>query len=73
MLFPDLNDNFHLKDVESHYMCTFILQVYRVLKVLEKPYSDVFELEPLDGLDANEQPVAYERKPPAWAQSICIT
>lgn len=50
-----------------------VLQVNRVLKVLEKPYSDEFGLEPLDGSNANEVTVAYDMKPPVWAQKICIT
>ncbi|KAE8281626.1 hypothetical protein D5F01_LYC20620 [Larimichthys crocea] len=48
-------------------------EVNRVLKVLEKPYSDEFGLEPLDGSNANEVTVAYDMKPPVWAQKICIT
>lgn len=52
-------------------MC--VLQVNRVLKALENPYSDAFELEPLDGAHVNGQTAAYDRKPPAWAQRICIT
>uniref|UniRef100_A0A8C4E6W4 Selenoprotein O n=1 Tax=Dicentrarchus labrax TaxID=13489 RepID=A0A8C4E6W4_DICLA len=48
-------------------------EVNRVLKVLEKPYSDAFELEPSDGPNASELTVAYDMKPPAWAQRICIT
>ncbi|KAI3366948.1 hypothetical protein L3Q82_009596 [Scortum barcoo] len=46
--------------------------VSRVLKVLEKPYSDAFGLEPSGGPIANEQ-TAYDSKPPAWAHRICIT
>lgn len=52
-------------------MC--VLQVNRVLRVLENPYSDALELEPLDGAHLNGQTAAYDRKPPAWAQKICIT
>lgn len=52
-------------------MC--VLQVNRVLRVLENPYSDALELEPLDGAHRNGQTAAYDRKPPAWAQRICIT
>ncbi|KAG8005781.1 Selenoprotein O [Nibea albiflora] len=48
-------------------------EVNRVLKVMEKPYSDEFGVESLDGSNANELTVAYDRKPPAWAQKICIT
>ncbi|XP_071358518.1 selenoprotein O2 isoform X2 [Trachinotus anak] len=56
-------------------------EVNRVLKALEKPYSDAFGLEPLDGHSACGQKeqkvmdvtVGYDRKPPAWAQRICIT
>lgn len=59
----------------------FVLQVDRVLKVLEKPYSDAFGAESFDGSYAcgeKEQKVrgvtvSYNRKPPAWAQRICIT
>uniref|UniRef100_UPI0037E8CEDE selenoprotein O2 n=1 Tax=Semicossyphus pulcher TaxID=241346 RepID=UPI0037E8CEDE len=43
-------------------------EVNRVLQVLEKPYSDACGLETLDG-----PTVAYDRKPPAWAQKMCIT
>ncbi|XP_040003702.1 protein adenylyltransferase SelO-1, mitochondrial-like [Xiphias gladius] len=50
-------------------------EVKRVLKALEKPYSDAFGLEPLDGLSAcgeKEQngrdfTVDYDRKLRAWA------
>ncbi|XP_062300189.1 selenoprotein O2 [Scomber scombrus] len=56
-------------------------EVNRVLKILEKPYSDAFGLEQLDGSNAcseKEQKgrgvnIDYDRKPPAWAQKICIT
>uniref|UniRef100_A0A671VIF9 Selenoprotein O n=1 Tax=Sparus aurata TaxID=8175 RepID=A0A671VIF9_SPAAU len=48
-------------------------EVNRVLRVLENPYSDALELEPLDGAHRNGQTAAYDRKPPAWAQRICIT
>ncbi|KAM7366892.1 hypothetical protein PAMP_014829 [Pampus punctatissimus] len=56
-------------------------EVNRVLKVLEKPYSDAFELEPLDGSNVTsekeqkgrEMTVGYDKKPPPWAQTICIT
>ncbi|XP_076578293.1 selenoprotein O2 isoform X2 [Chaetodon auriga] len=48
-------------------------EVNRVLKVLQKPYSDSTGLEPLDGPNADEVTVLYGRKPPAWAQTICIT
>ncbi|XP_067438211.1 selenoprotein O2 [Thunnus thynnus] len=56
-------------------------EVNRVLRVLEKPYSDAFGLEPLDGSNAcseNEQKgreltVGYNRKSPSWAQKICVT
>ncbi|XP_028426768.1 selenoprotein O2 isoform X1 [Perca flavescens] len=55
-------------------------EVNALLKVLENPYSDAFA-EPLDGPNAcgeKEQnkrilTTAYNRKPPAWAQTICIT
>lgn len=50
-----------------------VLQVNRVLKVLERPYSDGSEVESLDGQNTNEGMFSYDRKPPAWAQSICIT
>ncbi|KAM7377932.1 hypothetical protein PAMA_013037 [Pampus argenteus] len=57
-------------------------EVNRVLKVLEKPYSDAFELEPLGGSNVTSEEeqqkgrdtdYRYDRKPPAWAQTICIT
>lgn len=54
-------------------------EVNRVLKALETPYSDAVGPEPLDGLNAcgekeqNMREPAYNRKPPAWAQRICIT
>ncbi|XP_022604888.1 selenoprotein O-like [Seriola dumerili] len=56
-------------------------EVNRVLKTLEKPYSNTFGLESLDGPSACGQKeqkgrdltVGYDRKPPAWAQRICIT
>ncbi|XP_018539807.1 selenoprotein O2 [Lates calcarifer] len=56
-------------------------EVERVLKALEKPYSDAVGLEPLDGPNAfgekeqrgRDLTVGYDRKPPAWAQRICIT
>uniref|UniRef100_A0A3B4YH58 Selenoprotein O n=1 Tax=Seriola lalandi dorsalis TaxID=1841481 RepID=A0A3B4YH58_SERLL len=56
-------------------------EVNRVLKTLEKPYSNAFGLESLDGPSACGQKeqkgrdltVGYDRKPPAWAQRICIT
>nr|XP_033470410.1 selenoprotein O2 isoform X2 [Epinephelus lanceolatus] len=54
-------------------------EVNRVLKALETPYSDAVGPEPLDGLNAcgekeqNMREPAYSRKPPAWAQRICIT
>lgn len=55
-----------------------VLQINRVLKVLENPYSDpepLYEPEACvekkhKGLEPN---VSYDRKPPAWAQTICIT
>ncbi|XP_034719146.1 selenoprotein O2 isoform X2 [Etheostoma cragini] len=53
-------------------------EVNTLLKVLENPYSDTF-VEPLDGPNAcgqkeqNKGILAYNRKPPAWAQTICIT
>uniref|UniRef100_A0A3Q1H787 Selenoprotein O n=1 Tax=Anabas testudineus TaxID=64144 RepID=A0A3Q1H787_ANATE len=51
-------------------------EINRALKALEKPYSDTFGPESLDGVDArreNEQEekiskAGYDRKPPAWAQ-----
>ncbi|KAK2858749.1 hypothetical protein Q5P01_003369 [Channa striata] len=46
-------------------------EVNRVLRVLEQPFSDEFGLEPLDGPSAST--LGYDRKPPAWAQRICIT
>lgn len=63
----------------DHLYC--LLQVNRVLKVLENPYSDAFGQDPLHELGAcgdNEQEgevlnAGYVRKPPAWAQRICIT
>lgn len=59
----------------------FGLQVNRVLEALEKPYSDAHGLEPLDGSNAcsekeekaRELTAGYVRKPPTWAQKICIT
>lgn len=54
-------------------------EVNTILKVLEKPYSDAFGLEPLDGPNAcgekepNGRELSYNRKPPTWAQRICIT
>ncbi|KAA8579928.1 hypothetical protein FQN60_005463, partial [Etheostoma spectabile] len=53
-------------------------EVNTLLKVLENPYSDTFA-EPLDGPNAcgqkeqNKGILAYNRKPPAWAKTICIT
>lgn len=57
---------------------SFVLQINRVLKALEEPYSDTSGLEPLDACGGKEQrmrdlTVCYDRKPPAWAQRICIT
>ncbi|XP_053271224.1 selenoprotein O2 isoform X2 [Pleuronectes platessa] len=56
-------------------------EVNRVLKALEDPYSDTSGLEPLDGSTARGEKeqremdltVGYDRKPPTWAQRICIT
>ncbi|AWO97790.1 putative selenoprotein O-like [Scophthalmus maximus] len=53
-------------------------EINRVLKALEEPYSDTSGLEPLDACGGKEQrmrdlTVCYDRKPPAWAQRICIT
>uniref|UniRef100_A0A3Q1GIF6 Selenoprotein O n=1 Tax=Acanthochromis polyacanthus TaxID=80966 RepID=A0A3Q1GIF6_9TELE len=53
-------------------------EVNRVLKVLEKPYSDPEPLyEPASCGDkkheGRELTVTYDGKPPAWAQTICIT
>ena len=61
--------------------CTSVLQVNRVLKALEDPYSDTSGLESLDGFTAcgekeqreKDLTVGYDRKPPTWAQRICVT
>uniref|UniRef100_A0A3Q4GDP5 Selenoprotein O n=1 Tax=Neolamprologus brichardi TaxID=32507 RepID=A0A3Q4GDP5_NEOBR len=50
----------------------------RVLKVLEKPYSDPETLFGPDGCgevehSGAELDVAYDGKPPAWAQTLCVT
>ncbi|XP_060885864.1 selenoprotein O2 [Labrus mixtus] len=50
-------------------------EVKRVLKVLGNPYSesDASGLSTLVGPCAFKQTVAYDKKPPAGAQTICIT
>nr|XP_019955404.1 PREDICTED: selenoprotein O-like isoform X1 [Paralichthys olivaceus] len=54
-------------------------EVNRVLEALEDPYSDTSGLEPLDGFTAcgekeqKDLTVGYDKKPPTWAQRICIT
>lgn len=55
-----------------------VLQIVRVLKVLEKPYSDPETLFGPDGCGEMEHSgaeldVAYDGKPPAWAQTVCVT
>ncbi|CAN9508089.1 unnamed protein product [Ophioblennius macclurei] len=46
-------------------------EVKNVLRVLEKPFS---ESEPLEGADpCQEKKITYDGKPPAWAQTLCIT
>ncbi|CAJ1054223.1 selenoprotein O2 [Xyrichtys novacula] len=46
-------------------------EVNRVLKILEKPYSE--SDESLDGPDGTKPAPHYDRKPPAWAKTIRIT
>ncbi|XP_005752259.1 selenoprotein O2 [Pundamilia nyererei] len=53
-------------------------EIVRVLKVLKKPYSDPETLFGPDGCGEMEHSgaeldVAYDRKPPAWAQTVCVT
>ncbi|XP_028255751.1 selenoprotein O2 [Parambassis ranga] len=51
-------------------------EINRVLKVLENPYSDpdpLYEPEACVEKEHKGPTVSYDRKPPAWAQTICIT
>lgn len=50
-----------------------VLQVNRILKVLEEPYSDASGLQSVDRHNTHKQTFSYDQKPPAWAQTICVT